>query len=188
MMAGGNVCPWWLGYFLLNPLRRLVQDPAALVGLYVKEGMTVVEPGPGMGFFTLELAKRVGASGRVIAVDIQDKMLAKLRARAGRANLQDRIETRLAQTDSLGLTDLAAQVDVVFAFAVVHEMTNVSGFFQEAAQALKIGACLVLVEPTAHTGSDQFAAELAAAKQAGFEVVDRPSVRLSQAVVLKKAG
>jgi ubiquinone/menaquinone biosynthesis C-methylase UbiE len=37
--------------------------------------MTVLEPGPGMGFFTLELARRVGAPGRVIAVDIQPKMI-----------------------------------------------------------------------------------------------------------------
>jgi len=51
-----RVCPWWLGYLLASPLRRLLQDPAAIVGPYVREGMTVLEPGPGMGFFTLAMA------------------------------------------------------------------------------------------------------------------------------------
>lgn len=47
-----RICPWWLGYVLASPLRRWIQDPAAIIGPYVREGMTVLEPGPGMGFFT----------------------------------------------------------------------------------------------------------------------------------------
>jgi predicted methyltransferase len=59
-----RICPWWLGYFLASPLRRwLRHDPTKILAPYVREGMTVFEPGPGMGFFTLELARRVGASG-----------------------------------------------------------------------------------------------------------------------------
>jgi hypothetical protein len=65
-MAGHGVCPWWVGYLLASPLRRLQYDPAALLAPYVRTGMTVLEPGPGMGFFTLELARRVGPSGRVV--------------------------------------------------------------------------------------------------------------------------
>jgi len=57
-----RVCPWWLGYFLASPVRRWLmrEDPAQILAPYVREGMTVLEPGPGMGFFTLELAMRVG--------------------------------------------------------------------------------------------------------------------------------
>ena len=58
--------------------------------------MTVLEPGPGMGFFTLELARLVGPEGRVIAVEVQPQMIAGLRRRAERATLIDRIETRPA--------------------------------------------------------------------------------------------
>lgn len=60
-----RVCPWWLGYLLASPLRRLMVDPKKLLAPYVHEGMTVLEPGRGMGFFTLELARLVDASGRV---------------------------------------------------------------------------------------------------------------------------
>ena len=55
-----DVCPWWMGYLLACPLRRFFEDPAKILATYVREGMTVLEPGPGMGFFTLELARRVG--------------------------------------------------------------------------------------------------------------------------------
>lgn len=42
------------------PVRRLWHDPEVIVGPYVGAGMTVLEPGPGMGFFTLDMARRVG--------------------------------------------------------------------------------------------------------------------------------
>jgi predicted methyltransferase len=68
--AAHRVCPWWIGYLLASPIRKLAQDPKGILSPLVSEGMTVVEPGPGMGFFTFELAKLIGPSGRVIAVDI----------------------------------------------------------------------------------------------------------------------
>jgi hypothetical protein len=43
-----RVCPWWLGYLLASPIRRLLGDPVKVVAPYVREGMTVLEPGPGM--------------------------------------------------------------------------------------------------------------------------------------------
>jgi ubiquinone/menaquinone biosynthesis C-methylase UbiE len=78
------------------PCRR-TQDPAAILALYIHEGMTVLEPGSGMGFFTLELARQVGTSGRVIAVDIQAKMLDRLKRRAAKVGVEGRIEARVAK-------------------------------------------------------------------------------------------
>ncbi len=64
-----HVCPWWLGYWLASPLRRLTVNPDAVVSPFVRPGMLVLEPGPGMGFFTLPLARLVGPKGRVVALD-----------------------------------------------------------------------------------------------------------------------
>ncbi|MBU4143260.1 hypothetical protein KJ590_04695, partial [Patescibacteria group bacterium] len=47
------VCPWWLCYSFDNPLRRLFHDPERLLGPYVKTGMTAVDIGCGMGYFTI---------------------------------------------------------------------------------------------------------------------------------------
>ena len=65
-----RVCPWWLCYSFDNPLRHLIHDPERLLEPYVKTGMTAVDIGCGMGYFTLGLAKLVGPGGTVIAVDL----------------------------------------------------------------------------------------------------------------------
>jgi len=181
-----RVCPWWLGYFLASPLRRLLLEPGKVVQPFVHEGMTVLEPGPGMGFFTVELARLVGASGRVVAGDIQPKMLAGLKRRVAKAGLLARVEARLVAPGSLGLTDLKGIVDFTLAFAVVHELPDAGRFFAEVAQASKPGAEFLLVEPAGHVKEAEFQAELKAAVQAGFSLADRPSVRRSHAALLKK--
>jgi cyclopropane fatty-acyl-phospholipid synthase-like methyltransferase len=181
-----RICPWWLGYILASPVRRWIQDPAVIVGPYVREGMTVLEPGPGMGFFTLELAQRVGRSGRVIAVDVQPRMIAGLKRRLAKAGLSDRVDARLAHNDSMGLKDLAGKVDFTLAMAVVHEMPRSSRFFAEVAEALKPGAALLLAEPSGHVNKAEFEAELQDAAAVGLDLTDRPSVRRSQAALLMK--
>jgi len=183
-----RVCPWWLGYFLLNPFRRLGQNPTAILSPYVREGMTVLEPGPGMGFFTLDLARMVGASGRVIAVDIQPRMLARLKRRAAKAGLLDRLDARLATSDSMGIADLAGSLDFTLAFAVVHEFPDAGRFFAEVAVASQPGASLLLAEPTGHVKAADFDAELKAASDTGFVLADRPTIRRSHAALLKKAS
>jgi SAM-dependent methyltransferase len=170
-----RVCPWWLGYFLVGPLRRLWLDPVQVVQPYVTSGMTVLEPGPGMGFFTLELARLVGPDGRVIAVDIQPKMLAALRRRAERAGLLERIETRQATGAGLGIGDLAGKIGFVLAFAVVHELPDARGFFAEVARALAPSGRLLLAEPRGHVSQEEFEKTLEAAAAAGLRAVHQPS-------------
>lgn len=179
-----NVCPWWLGYFLVSPLRRLWQPPGKILVPFVCEGMTVLEPGCGMGFFTLDLARIVGSKGRVVAVDLQERMLAGLKRRAARAGLLDRIDVRLAQADRLGVADLTGQVDVALALHVVHEVPDAAGFFTEIATTLKPDGKLLFVEPRGHVSAEAFDASLAMAEQAGFRIVDRPSVRRDPAALL----
>ena len=141
-----------------------------------------------MGFFTLELARMVGSSGRVIAVDIQRKMLDKLKHRALKAGLAGNLEARTATPASMGISDMAGKVDFTLAFAVVHEFPDARHFFSEVATASKPGAALLLAEPTGHVKATLFAAELEAAAQAGFHIVEHPAIRKSQAVLLRKAA
>lgn len=182
-----RVCPWWLGYVLACPLRRLIQNPDRILAPYIRPGMTVLEPGPGMGFFTLPLARMVGVSGKVVAVDIQSKMLTSLKRRLVKAGLNSRVETRLASPESMGLADLAGKVDFTLAFAVVHEFPPSKPFFAEAAQASKPDAQLLLVEPAGHINDQEFAAELQDAAEAGFSVAERPVIRRSHAALLRRS-
>ncbi len=182
-----RLCPWWMGYLLASPMRRWRQKPEELLAPYIHEGMTVLEPGPGMGFFTLPMSRMAGPAGRIVAVDIQQKMLENLRRRAMKAGTLERIDTRLAQPDSLGIGDLKGRVDFVLAFAMVHEMPSPATFFREAAAAMKTGALMLFAEPAGHVKPEAFQAELQAAREAGLEVTAQPAIRRSLAAILRKA-
>jgi len=181
---GHRVCPWWLGYLLASPLRKLMQDPARILAPHVREGMPVLEPGPGMGFFTLELARRVGPGGRVVAVDVQPRMLDGLRRRAAKAGLAGRIETRQAGAESLGIDDLAGKVDLVLAFAVVHELPDAGRFFEAMRRVLAPGGKVLVAEPSGHVGATAFEATLAAAEGAGLRREPGPAIGRSRTALL----
>jgi ubiquinone/menaquinone biosynthesis C-methylase UbiE len=165
-----HVCPFWLGYLLLNPLRKLLENPDKLLGPYVRPGMTVLEPGCAMGFFTLPLARMVGPAGRVIAVDVQPGMLAVLSRRAGKAGLSERIEMRPASPESLGVGDLNHSVDFAVALHVVHEMPNPGAFFDQVRQTLKPGGRCLVVEPKGHVPAEEFNQMVALSEHAGFTI------------------
>ena len=114
-----RVCPVWVGYLLLNPLRKLLENPRKLFGAYVTDGMYVLEPGCGPGYFTLPLAEMVGPEGRVIGLDVQEKMLDIVRRRAQKAGLADRVELRVVQDRSLGNRDLEGRMDLAVAMHMV---------------------------------------------------------------------
>jgi ubiquinone/menaquinone biosynthesis C-methylase UbiE len=182
-----SVCPWWIGYLLASPVRGLVHSADQILSPFVHAGMTVLEPGPGMGFFTLPLARAVGPTGRVVAVDIQPKMIAALKRRADKAGLLARIDARLARPESMGVDDLSAKVDFALAFAMVHELPSVDVFFQEVAKTLRPDGRLLLVEPAGHVKPDAFDGELASAAKTGLRAISRPTVRRSHAALLVKA-
>ncbi len=180
-----RVCPWWIGYLLASPLRRWLQDPGKIVGPFVSEGMMVLEPGPGMGFFTLELARRVGSSGRVLAIDVQPKMLEGLVKRAAKAGLANRIEARLSKGERLGIEDYAGKVDFALAFAMVHEVPNPAALLEDIHKALKPGGKLLFAEPVGHVSAADFEVNLQQANAAGLVVESRPYFRRSHGAVLK---
>ncbi len=179
-----SVCPWWIGYLLLSPLRRWRQDPRRILEPWVGPGMTVVDVGSAMGYFTLPLAGLVGPTGRVVAVDLQARMLRALERRARRAGLSDRIETRGCTADSLGLADLAGRVDFALVFAVAHEVPDVARLMAELAAVLSPQGRALLAEPSGHVSAEDFAASIAAAEAAGFTVESQPAIARSRAVLL----
>jgi ubiquinone/menaquinone biosynthesis C-methylase UbiE len=181
-----HVCPWWLGYLLLAPMRRISQRPSRILGPFVRPGMLAVEPGCGMGFFTLDLARMVSPGGRVVAIDLQPRMLAGLRRRVARAGLEGTVEIRQAERDRLGIDDLAGQVDLVVALYVVHELQDPAAFFAEVARALKPEGALLVLEPPLHVSRGAFESSLARAARSGLVVRDRPKIGRNRAALLAR--
>ncbi|MCX7749594.1 MAG: class I SAM-dependent methyltransferase [Clostridia bacterium] len=183
---GNNVCPWWLGYMLLNPLRKLIQNPDHILNRYIKQNMKVMDIGCAMGFFSLPLARLVGEQGKVICVDMQEKMIEVLLRRAVRKGLNNRLEVRICKHNSLMVNDLVNEMDFILAFAVVHEVRDKDRLFEEIRLISKSGGCLLIAEPIGHVSEKDFTSSVELAEKAGFSVVERPVIGRSNAVLLRK--
>jgi len=188
LKPGGHVCPWWLGYALSCPLRRLFERPETLLGPHVSSGMQVLEPGCGMGYFSLPLARMVGPSGRVVCLDVQPEMVAGLLRRARRAGLSDRIEASVCRSMDLGLARWAGRFDLAAAIHMVHEVADPERLLGELHDALRPGGRLLLVEPRGHVSPARFEATLEAASRAGLQTLERLSPRRRLAALLARNG
>lgn len=181
-----RVCPVWIGYLLASPIRKLFQNPKKILGPYVTRGMKVLDIGCAMGFFSLPLAELVGSSGKVISVDVQEKMIASLEKRARKAGMSENIESRVCPSGSLGLEDLQEQIDFVIAIAVVHEVPDAARFFSQVHATIKPSGRLLVAEPKGHVSQENFEVTISKADKAGFTVIDRPRISRSRAVLLGK--
>ncbi len=181
---GKHVFPAWKKYFLLNPLRKLSQNPDKILAPYIKQGMTALDFGCGAGYFSLPMAKMVGVGGKVICVDVQDKMLESVKSRAGKAGLAERIALRKFEPVSCGLDGLNGKVDFALAFAVVHEVPDAEVFFRALRGALASGGELLVAEPLKRVTQEEFNASMAAAQVAGFTIAETPQIAKTRAALL----
>jgi ubiquinone/menaquinone biosynthesis C-methylase UbiE len=181
-----HVCPYWLGYFLINPFRKFRQNPEKILRPHIHEGMTVLEIGPGMGFFSLTLAGLVGTRGKLICVDVQEKMLNKLMKRARKAGLEKRIEIRTVADDSLGISDLQEQIDCCITFFVIHEIPDKTGLFSQIREGLKPGGRLLIAEPKGHVSKTKFESFIETANHSGFRSIEKLLIASSHGMILEK--
>jgi ubiquinone/menaquinone biosynthesis C-methylase UbiE len=177
-----HICPWWLCYTFDNPLRRLFQNPDEMMATYVKKGFTVIDIGPGIGYFTISLLKLVGTDGTVIALDIQEKMLSLLKRRAVKAGAAERLVTHLAKPDAFSLK---AKADFILAFWMLHEVSDQLGFFSRLKKIMKSNARVLIVEPKIHVSRSNFVRTMQMARQSGFLLQDYPRIALSRAILLR---
>lgn len=186
-MAGGDhVCPPWIAYMMLSPLRRLVENPDTMLGRHVREGDLAIDVGCAMGYFTLPLARMVGDAGRVICVDLQERMLAGLRKRAGKRGLADRLDLRVCDADALPLDDIAGRADVALLIHMVHEAPDPARLFEQIARAMKPGGRVVFAEPRGHVSRAAFDRSLGLARDAGLEDWEALPLRWGHGRLLRK--
>jgi ubiquinone/menaquinone biosynthesis C-methylase UbiE len=178
-----EVCPWWLCFTFDNFLRRWLQNPQKIMANYIKEGFKILDVGPGMGYFTIPMAKLTGPSGKVTAADLQKHMLDAIYRRATRAGVQERIVLHQTTNEAIGVS---GPVDFALAFWMVHEVRDRKRLLSQIASALKQGGTFLLSEPKLHVSQANFNESVNFAKEAGLELIDRPKIFISNSVLFKK--
>jgi ubiquinone/menaquinone biosynthesis C-methylase UbiE len=148
--------------------------------------MVVLDVGCGMGFFSLPLARLVGKTGKVVCVDLQDRMIGGLVRRARKAGLFERIDARICDQNSLKVDDLAGKIDFAIVFALVHEVPDKKRLCSEVYAAMKRSAQLLLAEPRGHVRKLDFERAVSIAESVGFEVLREVDIRRSRAALLRK--
>jgi len=180
-----SLCPVESAGGLDNSIRRWVQNPRKILGPYITEGMRVMDVGCGPGFFTIEMARMVGKSGRVIASDVQEGMLQIVKEKVKGTELDGRILLHKCGEDKIGVS---ASVDFVLLFYMVHEVPDKERFFNEIGTIVKPQGKVLIVEPPFHVSKSAFEATVEKAGDAGFVIVERPRVFFSRAVLLRKGS
>jgi ubiquinone/menaquinone biosynthesis C-methylase UbiE len=178
-----RVCPVEAAGSLDTRFRKWVQNPQKILKNYIHEKITVLDVGCGPGFFTVEIAKMLNGTGKVIAADLQQGMLDKVKAKISGTDLEQRIDLHRCETDSLNITQ---QVDFVLAFYVVHEFPNKIGLFNELHYLLNSGGKMLIVEPKFHVNKTGFNQMVSSLEKAGFKTLEKPKVFFSRSVLVKK--
>ncbi len=176
-----HVCPASHAGFLAISLRRWVQDPEKILDGLIRPGETVADIGCGPGFFTLPMVRMVGEHGTVIAADLQQEMLDRLRARAAENGLKNTIQYHLCEPGRIGIT---CKLDFILAFYMVHEVPDPDAFFQETRDLIHPGGRLLYVEPWFHVGKREFEGMIERAGAAGWQARRSPNILFSRSVLL----
>ncbi len=121
------------GFSLDEPTRRSWYNPEEILK-ELQEGMVFVDVGCGDGFFSLLAAKKVGASGKVYAVDIDPSGIEKLKTKAKAERLTN-ITAKVGKAED---TVLCMQcVDFVFYSMDLHDFSDPAKVLQNAKQMIK---------------------------------------------------
>ena len=184
-MGNRKICPWWMGYLLLNPVRRISHKPEKILEPYLKPGMKAVDFGCAMGYYSLVMAGMVGPEGTVYCFDIQEKMLSKLTSRAMKQGLSDIIKPILIN-DGDNYDYFRETIDFVLLFAVAHEVPDQQKLFAHLSDMMKPGSLLLFAEPAGHVTRKDFEQSLNFAAQAGLEKAEERAISRSLSILLRK--
>lgn len=162
-------CPASFTWLVDNPLRLRYMRPV-LDRVGIRAGECILELGPGPGLFTVDAARRVGGEGRLIAVDIQVKMIAQVERRIQQAGLAN-VETHVAGAYELPVAN--ASLDRAFLVTVLPEIPDQRRALGELHRTLKPGGVLSITEEFLDPDYPLASETIRRVEAAGFQLVER---------------
>jgi ubiquinone/menaquinone biosynthesis C-methylase UbiE len=169
MGGHGGPCPSALSWLVDNPVRRRYTRPV-LDRVGIQPGETVLEVGPGPGAFTVDAARRAEPGGKVFAIDIQPKMIAKLERHLQEAGVTN-VEARVASAYDLPIDDRT--VDRAFLITVLPEIPDPVRALHEIRRVLRPGGRLSVTEEFTDPDYPLPRTTIRWAAAAGFQLEER---------------
>ena len=143
-----------------------------------------MDVGCGMGYFSMGMARLVGTSGKIIAVDLQQKMIDVMLKRARRAGVADRIIPHFCEVDKLGVEGPA---DFILAFWMVHEVSDKNYFFEQLQSILAPEGKILIAEPKMHVTAEELDKTIEIAQNNGLRCCGRPEIRFSRTALFQSS-
>ncbi len=179
-----SICPSWFAFSLNNRLRRMVQDPDRILSPYIKPGSICADIGCGPGYFTIDMARLTSPEGRIIAIDMQPRMLEKMRKNSEQAGVSEHITAHQCKADDLMIPE---KLDFALVFWMVHEVPKKqrAGFFRQLRAAMNKNGQVLVTDPEVPWMGSDFRYSVEAAVNEGFTVIDHPRVTMSRTALLR---
>ena len=142
-LSGKGVFPPKYAFTLLIPFRNIFLSPRKLIQrLDIKEDHNILEIGPGPGYFSTHIAKKL-KSGRLVLLDIQQEMLDKSKKRLDKRKITN-VDYKLSDGNSFDLE--SNYFDRVFMVTVIGEVEQKESYIKEIYRILKKGGILSISE------------------------------------------
>ncbi len=166
---GRGIFPYRFSATLDFPLRRLILSPRTLADrLHLQKDYRVLEIGPGPGYFSKEVARRL-PYGRLELFDLQKEMLKKVRRKLESAGLQN---GGFVRGDAAALPFGASKFDRVFLVAVLGEVGDPSACLREIRRVLRPSGILSVTEQPGDPDFLPLPVVRSLAEQNGFQFIE----------------
>jgi ubiquinone/menaquinone biosynthesis C-methylase UbiE len=177
-------CPPSFSWYFESDFRKRYMRPV-LDRLEIRSGDRVLELGPGPGAFSVDAARRAGPQGRLIIIDIQPEMIAKVEERLRTAGITN-AETRVADAYELPLAD--SSIDRAFLVTVLGEITDQRRALEELHRVLRPGGILSITEEFSDPDYPFAGETIRMAKAVGFRLCERFGNFLVYTLNFERAG
>ena len=177
-----SYCHLRLAGLLDNRLRKYFHNPNKILKPFIKKNMITLDFGCGPGVFSIEMAKLLELTGKVIATDMQKGMLDIIKRKIEGTSIEKIFELQQCTQEKVGLNE---NVDFALMFYVVHEVPSMENLFAEILPKINKDGLLMIVEPIV-VSKKTFNIMVNRAKEYGFEEYSKLKIAFSRGLVLRK--
>ena len=172
----GGPIPFSQAHVLEHPLRPLIHPRRDTLNKFrFKPGDTVLELGPGIGYFTVVASRIVGSEGRILCLDVQPQMIGALCERLNERNVANAYPM-VGNALALPLGD--DSVDAAYLVTVLGEIPDRPQALAELRRVLKPGGVLSISESLTDPDYQLEDSVRDLCRAVGFEVLGHSGERL----------